>query len=89
MNPQEASDAGLIDVVVPADQVLESAERKLAQYLKFDSNTWSATKLNLRKELIDSVSNVDEALMDKIIDHWYQPGTQAILNGFVEMLKKK
>lgn len=89
MNPQQASDAGLIDVVVPAEQVLEAAERKMAQYLKFDQKTWSTTKLNLRRDLIDTVTNYDEDLLDKVIEHWFDPHTQAILNGFVAMLQKK
>lgn len=89
MNPQQASDAGLVDIVVPTEQVLESAERKMSQYLKFDQATWSQTKLNLKKDIIKEVSEYDEQLLDKIIEHWYQPHVQSILNGFVAMLKKK
>lgn len=89
MNPQQASDAGLIDVVVPVEQVLETAERKVAHYLKFDQKTWSASKLNLRTDIINTVTNYDNDLLDKVIDHWFHPHTQSILNGFVAMLQKK
>lgn len=89
MNPQQASDAGLVDVVVPAEQVLETAERKMTQYLKFDQNTWSKTKLNLRRDLIATVSEYESDLIDKVIEHWFEPHTQGILNGFVAMLQKK
>lgn len=89
MNPQQASDAGLIDMVVPAEQVLETAERKMAQYLKFDQNTWSKTKLNLRRDLIATVTNYEDDLLDKVIEHWFDEHTQKILNGFVAMLQKK
>lgn len=89
MNPQQASDAGLIDVVVPAEQVLEVAERKMQQYLKFDQTTWRKTKANLRKDLIETVTHYDENLLDQVIEHWFSPSTQQILNGFVAMLQKK
>ena len=89
MNPQQASDAGLVDVVVPVDQVLETAERKIAHYLKFDQKTWSASKLNLRTDLINTVTNYNEDLLEKVVEHWFHPHTQTILNGFVAMLQKK
>ncbi|HUH75012.1 MAG TPA: enoyl-CoA hydratase/isomerase family protein [Chitinophagales bacterium] len=89
MNPQQASDAGLVDVVVPAEQVLETAERKVSHYLKFDQKTWSATKLNLRTDMIHTVTNYEEDLLDKVVEHWFHPHTQSILNGFVAMLQKK
>lgn len=89
MNPQQASDAGLIDVVVPAEQVLESAERKMQQYLKFDQTTWKKSKANLRKDIIYAVTHYDENLLDEVIEHWFSPNTQNILNGFVAMLQKK
>lgn len=89
MNPMQASDAGLIDIVVPQEQVLETAERRMKQYLAFDQETWVASKMNIKRDLIESVSNYDENLLDKVVEHWFQPKTQAILNGFVAMLKKK
>lgn len=89
MNPQQASDAGLIDVVVPSEQVLDTAERKMQQYLKYDQNTWKKTKANLRRDIIDTVTNYDTDLLDNVIEHWFSPNTQQILNGFVEMLQKK
>ncbi|MCZ2394087.1 MAG: enoyl-CoA hydratase/isomerase family protein [Chitinophagales bacterium] len=89
MKPQQASDAGLIDIVVPTEQVLEAAERKMTQYLKFDQNTWSQTKLNLKRDIIKEVSEYDDNLLDEIVEHWFQPHVQGILNGFVAMLKKK
>jgi 3,2-trans-enoyl-CoA isomerase len=89
MNPQQASDAGLIDVIVPSEQVLETAERKISHYLKFDQKTWSTSKLNLRTEMINTVTHYDETLLDKVVEHWFHPHTQSILNGFVAMLQKK
>lgn len=89
MNPQQASDAGLIDVVVPSEQVLETAERKISHYLKYDQKTWSASKMNLKTDIINTVTNYDETLLDKVVDHWFHPNTQSILNGFVAMLQKK
>jgi len=89
MKPQQASDVGMVDVIVPEGQVLEAAERKMKQYLKFDQETWSKSKMNLKKGLIESVSDYDDELIDRVVEHWYQDKTQEILNGFVALLKKK
>ncbi len=89
MNPQKALEAGLVDEVVPAEMTLEAAEKKLAQYLSYNQETWRASKYNMRRNLIEKVSAYDEAMIDRVIEHWFSPKTQQILNGFVAMLKKK
>ena len=89
MTPQQASDTGLIDIIMPMEQVLDAAERKMRQYLSFDKATWSKSKLSLRKDLIEYTSKYDDSILDQVIEHWYLPETQALLNGFLAMLKKK
>ncbi|MCO5247972.1 MAG: enoyl-CoA hydratase/isomerase family protein [Chitinophagales bacterium] len=89
MSPQQASDTGLVDIIMPAEQVLDAAERKMRQYLSFDQATWSKSKLSLRREIIEHTVHYDQTLPDKMIEHWYLPKTQQILYGFLEMLKKK
>jgi enoyl-CoA hydratase/carnithine racemase len=89
LEPQQASDAGLIDLVLPADQVLEAAERKLQQYMAFNTNAWSQTKLNLRRKLIETANSLTEDEFKVLLDHWWHPDTQQMLHGFAERLKKK
>jgi Delta3-Delta2-enoyl-CoA isomerase len=89
LEPQQASDAGLIDLVLPADQVLEAAERKLQQYMSFNANAWSQTKLNLRRKLVETANSLTEEEFKVLLDHWWHPDTQQILHGFVARLKGK
>jgi len=89
LEPQQASDAGLIDLVLPADQVLEAAERKLQQYMAFNTNAWTQTKLNLRRKLIETANSLTEDEFKVLLDHWWHPDTQQMLHGFVEKLRKK
>lgn len=89
MSPHQASDAGLIDVVVPSDQVLETAERKIMHYLSYDQKTWKTTKKNLRKDLIKTVTEYESDMLDNVTEHWFHPNTQGILQGFVAKLQKK
>ena len=89
MNPSEALEIGLVDRLIAPELVLEAAEAKMKQYLAFDQDTWKKSKYALRKEYISACVNYDEKILDKMIEHWYLPKTQAVLNGFVARLKKK
>lgn len=89
LEPQAASDAGLLDLVLPADQVLEAAERKLQQYLQYDQACWAKTKLNLKSQLIKGCDSLSQEEIDVLLNHWWHPDTQAVLKGFVEKLRKK
>ncbi|RZL47373.1 MAG: enoyl-CoA hydratase/isomerase family protein, partial [Pedobacter sp.] len=53
-SPEEALAIGLVDEVVKPESILTAAERKARKYMAFESNTWSQSKLNIRKDLIAS-----------------------------------
>lgn len=89
IEPQQAKEVGLVDLVVPEDQVLDAAERKLKQYLSFEQSSWKITKSFLRKPLVAAIDELNEEDMDLMLNQWWSEPIQAKLTSFVENLKKR
>jgi len=88
-NPEEALAIGLIDELVKPESILTSAERKARKYMAYESNTWSQSKLNIRKELIKSTSADQSADLEIMLKQWWSPSTRAILKTIIDSLQKK
>ena len=88
-NPEEALKAGLVDEVVRNESLLTAAERKIKKYMELESNTWSQSKLNIRQELIASVTADQSAALDKMLEQWWSPATRHILKTILENLQRK
>ena len=89
LNPQEALSAGLIDEVVNFDLIQGTATRKIKQYLQFEPNAWQASKLNIRKHLIQQVQETKGAAIDQVLERWWAPSTRSILKTIIDNLTKK
>lgn len=87
--PDEALQVGLVDEVVPLEEVESTAIRKLQHYLQFNQNAWRNTKRNLRRGILAVANEVHTEEIAAIQAHWWRPETRAILEYFVEKLKKK
>lgn len=83
--PQQALEAGLVDAVVPAEEVLAEAEKRLQAYLKFDHVTWQESKHNLRAELFEQLTTEFESTFHTTLENWWRPESRAAL---AEMIKK-
>lgn len=88
-SPDEALNIGLIDEVVKPESILTAAERRARKYMAFESNTWSQSKLNIRKDLIASTSSDQSADLEKMLKQWWSPSTRAILKTIIDSLQKK
>lgn len=88
-SPQEALSVGLVDDLVPFDRIQTSAIHKLKSVTQFEKGVWQATKLNLRKELIDSFSNTEDIVIEQILDQWWKPNTRAIMKTIIKNLTNK
>lgn len=88
-SPEEALAIGLVDEIVKPESILTAAERKARKYMAFESNTWSQSKLNIRKELIASTSSDQSADLEKMLKQWWSPSTRAILKTIIDSLQKK
>lgn len=89
MNTQEALSSKLIDELAPADRVNTAATRRAKSLMQFDKKAWSTSKLNLRKNLLNSLQEDKELAIEQVLDQWWQPGTRAILKTIIDNLTKK
>ena len=87
--PEEALAIGLIDELVKPESILTAAERKARKYMAYESNTWSQSKLNIRKDLIASTSADQSADLEIMLKQWWSPSTRAILKTIIDSLQKK
>lgn len=87
--PNEALKAGLIDGVVSFDMIQNEAIRKIKTVTQFERNAWQASKLNLRKDLIDSFSADPEDVIKQVLEQWWRPSTRAIMKTLIDNLTSK
>jgi Delta3-Delta2-enoyl-CoA isomerase len=85
----EALDSGLIDEISVPESLLSTAEKKIRTYMQFSSVTWSQSKLNLRKDLINKWNADQTELLDKMLHQWWAPATRKGLQLMIENLKSK
>lgn len=89
MNTQEALSSKLVDELVPADRVNTAATRRAKSVMQFDKKAWSASKLNLRQNLLQKLQLDKETAIHQVLEQWWQPSTRAILKTIIENLTKK
>lgn len=88
-SPEHAKEIGLVDEIVSADKVLEAAETKLKQYLKFEQNGWRMTKRQAKQDQLKSISSISDFEMNTFLNQWWSEPVRTIIGQFVENLKKK
>lgn len=88
-SPTHAKEIGLVDEIVTADKVLEAAENKLKQYLKYNQSGWRLTKRQLRHDLLKSISSISDFEMNTFLQQWWSEPVRKSVGEFVENLKKK
>ena len=86
--PNEALKVGLIDEIQPLENVLEVTKFKLQEWLKLPSYQQGLTKLKLRENLIQKITENQENYTNEIVDIWFSEPGQHILGGLVNRLRK-
>ena len=93
LNVEDALQDGLIDEICDAEDVLESAEKKVRAYMKLNLATWSQSKMNFRKELSEKLRVDHSAALNKMLQQWWAPETrltlQKIINKLMNPVKSK
>ncbi|MNI61811.1 enoyl-CoA hydratase [compost metagenome] len=89
LSPQEAKSQGLVDQVVPAEILFNTAAKKIRQITQFNQNTWQTSKLNFRKEIILKLRENREETIQAILEQWWLPSTRSILKSIIENLTSK
>lgn len=87
--PQEALEIGLIDDVVSFNKIQNAALKRIKSVTQFEKNAWRATKLNLRKELIDALSIGHDEVVQEVLAQWWRPSTRSILKTIIDNLTHK
>ncbi|WP_281542815.1 enoyl-CoA hydratase/isomerase family protein [Maribacter aestuarii] len=89
LSGKEALDAGLVDELVPLDQVFERSERQMKHYMKADQEILINTKKKLRKRLWDKLDlNAENALQEASV-LWWKPEIRAKMKAYLESFTNK
>lgn len=88
-SPEQALEAGLVDELVNPASILTAAERKIRKYMGMEQNTWSNSKLNIRKDLIAATRADQSEELAVMLKQWWSPATRSILKTIIENLQNK
>lgn len=86
LNNQEALDARLVDEVVPMEDVLSNAEKRMKHYLQADRNIWLNTKTKLRSEWLEKLKERSEEELNEALTIWWSPEVRMKMQMFKAML---
>jgi len=89
LSGQEALSSGLIDELLPLDEVLPRAEKQMKHYLKADQEILLNTKAKLRKPLLDQLESKPENAMNQAAELWWKPEIRAKMMAYVESFTNK
>lgn len=86
---KEALSSGLIDELVPLENVLERSEKQMKSYLQADQEILMNTKQKLRKHLLDKLDLKAENSLKEASELWWKPEIRAKMKGYVESFSNK
>ena len=88
VGPDEALRLGLVDEVVPVEQVVPRAVAWAADLLSRPPQAMALTRKLTRDPLIDAFTTMDDAAIDAMAAAWSSPETQATMKAVAARLKK-
>ena len=88
ISPEDAYAIGLVDEVVPADQVVQRAIDWCRFHLNLPQHSMHATRTICRADLGALFDNAEALDLDAFVEGWFKPETQTTLNALVASLKK-
>ncbi len=89
VSPEQALAAGLVDEVVPADEVVPHALAWCNKMLALPKEAMTMTRREARRDLHELFESGMDAELTTVIANWWTPATQETLRGLVEKMKKK
>jgi len=89
LNGKEAVASGLVDELVPLENVLEHAEKKMKKYMRADQEILVNTKAKLRKHLWDKLDLESENSLKEASELWWKPEIRAKMKAYVESFSSK
>ena len=89
LGPTEALRCGLVDELAPVSEVVPRALAWLDGVLGRAPAAVAATRRQARQPLFDAFATVDGALVEKMLDVWFSPETQAATRALVARLAQE
>lgn len=89
LSGKEALAAGLVDELVPLENVLERAEKQMKLYMKADQEILINTKQKLRKHLLDKLDLKAENSLKEASELWWKPEIRTKMKAYVESFSNK
>lgn len=86
---REAVSAGLVDELVPLENVLERAEKQMRLYMKADQQIWINTKAKIRKHLLEKLDADGKNSLKEAAELWWKPEIRAKMKAYVESFSGK
>ncbi|XP_023122702.1 enoyl-CoA delta isomerase 1, mitochondrial [Amphiprion ocellaris] len=88
-SPAEALKVGLVDQLVPEDQVLTTATKTMSKWLAIPDHARQITKSMMRKPTIDRLMSNRESDIKNFVGFITKGSVQKSLGMYLEMLKKR
>ncbi|XP_004071905.1 enoyl-CoA delta isomerase 1, mitochondrial [Oryzias latipes] len=88
-DPSEALNVGLVDQLVPEDQILSAATQTMTKWLAIPDHARQITKSMMRKPTIDRLTSNREADIQNFVNFITKDSIQKSLRAYLEILKKK
>ncbi|KAK9535669.1 hypothetical protein VZT92_008039 [Zoarces viviparus] len=88
-NPSEALKIGLVDQLVPEDQILTTAKQTMTKWLAIPDHARAITKSMMRKPTIDKLASNRDADIKHFVNFITKDSIQKSLGMYMEMLKKR
>ena len=85
----EAEAAGLVDELLPLDQVLGRAETQMQTYLRADPEIWASTKMKVRKHWLDRLDTDPAQSLKEAAALWWKPEIRQKMEAYVNSFSNK
>ncbi len=89
LHGKEALASGLVNALVPLEEVMPVAEKKMDQFLKADTGILRNTKQKLRSSWWNKLENDAKKDLGEAIELWWSPRIRSKMKAFVDSLQKK
>lgn len=89
MNPEEAHRIGLVDEIIPAEQVVERALKWCQDLLVIPASAMAYTRRQARADLVGLFQRDLSGEIEEVGEAWWHPETQSRLRSVAEQLTKK
>jgi len=89
LNPAEALQCGLVQEVVPLEEVLGRAEEKMKHYLRADEAIFKTTKAKTRHHWLSNLENNASEDLKLAMSTWWRPDIRMRMKMMVDYLKSR